>query len=139
MTITIKRYIDPASGATMRHIISTRHHLIPTDIAVADGGSDTGMDPHDLYDSALGACKALTVLWYANKKGMALDDIEVTINRDNTQERNGTYTLAATLSLTGNLTPTQRRELLTVAEKCPIHKLMTQVTTEITTTLKEPE
>ena len=137
MTITVKRYIDPASGASMRHLISVRQHLIPTDIAIADGGADSGMDPHDLYDAALGACKALTVLWYANRKGMAVEDIEVSIDRDSSQERSGIYNLTATLHLTGNLTPSQKRELLTVADKCPIHKLMTQVTTHISTTLKE--
>jgi len=45
------------------------------------------------------------------------------------------YRLAATLHLTGELTEAQRQELLTVAGKCPIHKLMTAVTTEITTVL----
>jgi putative redox protein len=37
--------------------------------------------------------------------------------------------------LTGNLTAAQREELLGAARKCPIHKLMTEVTTEISTTL----
>lgn len=137
MAIRIKRYIDPASGANMRHLISVRQHLIPTDIAIADGGGDSGMDPHDLYDAALGACKALTVLWYANRKGIAVEDIEISIDRDSSQERSGTYKLTATLSLAGELTPAQKRELLTVADKCPIHKLMTQVTTQISTSLKE--
>jgi putative redox protein len=39
------------------------------------------------------------------------------------------------LSLTGDLSGAQREELLRVAQKCPIHKLMTEVTTEISTTL----
>jgi len=37
--------------------------------------------------------------------------------------------------LTGNLDAAQREELLQVAQKCPVHKLMTQVTTEISTSL----
>ena len=41
----------------------------------------------------------------------------------------------ATLHLSGELTEEQRQQLLTVAGKCPIHKLMTAVTTEVTTTL----
>ncbi|HZV67392.1 MAG TPA: OsmC family peroxiredoxin, partial [Telluria sp.] len=41
----------------------------------------------------------------------------------------------ASIHLSGDLTPAQREELLTVAGKCPIHKLMTAVTTEITTVL----
>jgi putative redox protein len=43
--------------------------------------------------------------------------------------------LSAALSLTGDLSAAQREGLLRVAQKCPIHKLMTEVTTEISTTL----
>lgn len=121
--------------ATMRHIVHVRNHIFPTDVAANDGGEDAGPDPHDLYDSALAACKALTVLWYAKKKGIAVEDICVSMARDASAERQGTYKLVAELTLSGDLTDAQRRELLSVADKCPIHKLMTQVTTEVTTTL----
>ena len=82
------------------------------------------MAPHDLYDSALGACKALTTLWYARRKQMPLDDIHVTVERDDHEERGGIYRLRVTLQLSGALTEAQRQELLTVAGKCPLHKLM---------------
>jgi putative redox protein len=124
-------------SATMRHIAHVRNHIFPADISVAEGGGDTGPDPHDLYDSALAACKALTVLWYAKKKSIPVEDIRVSVERDASAERQGTYKLAATLTLTGALTDAQRRELLSVADKCPVHKLMTQATTEITTQLAD--
>ena len=97
-----------------------------------------GPNPHELYDSALGACKALTVLWYANRKQIPLEDLSVTVERDDSQERqgaNGVYQPRVTLRLGGPLTEAQRQELLAVAGKCPVHKLMTQVKTEITTEL----
>jgi putative redox protein len=78
----------------------------------------------------------MTVLWYANRKQIPLEDIRVTVERDDSEERKGVYRLAVTLQLGGPLTDAQRRELLAVAEKCPVHKLMTQVTTEITTALE---
>ena len=59
----------------------------------------------------------------------------MSMERDSSEERQGTYRLAATLHLTGNLTETQRTELLSAAQKCPIHKLMTSVTTEVSTVL----
>jgi putative redox protein len=123
--------------ASMRHIAHIRDHIFPTDVSVAEGGGDTGPDPHDLYDSALAACKALTVLWYAKKNGIPAEDIRVYVQRDASLERQGTYKLAAKLTVTGELTDAQRRELLSVADKCPIHKLMTQVTTEVTTQLAD--
>jgi putative redox protein len=123
--------------ASMRHIAHISDHIFPTDVSVAEGGGDTGPDPHDLYDSALAACKALTVLWYAKKKNIPVEDIHVNVQRDASLERQGTYKLAAKLTVTGELTDAQRRELLSVADKCPIHKLMTQVTTEVTTQLAD--
>ncbi len=50
-------------------------------------------------------------------------------------ERSGVYHLSAQLSLTGNLTVSQREDLLRVAQKCPVHKLMTEARTEISTSL----
>jgi len=119
----------------LRHVVTIRNHRVPVDEMPANGGEDTGPTPHDLYDAALGACKALTVLWYAKRKQIPVEDIEVTVERDDTDERKGTYRLRATLALSGPLTEAQREELLNVAGKCPIHRLMTQVTTEISTDL----
>ena len=75
------------------------------------------------------------MLWYANRKQLPVEDIEVTVDRDDSEERNGTYRLLTTLAVTGALTEPQRQELLNVAGKCPVHKLMTQVTTEVRTEL----
>lgn len=131
MTISV---IRDKSGA-MRHHIHIGNHVIAADEPAANGGEDSGPTPHDIYDAALGACKALTVLWYAKRKGIPVEDIQVDVERDDSQERAGTYRLDAKLKLGGNLSEAQRQELLNVAGKCPIHKLMTTVKTEIETSL----
>jgi putative redox protein len=120
----------------MKHSVQVREHTFTADVSPAEGGEDAGPSPHDLYDSALGACKALTMLWYANRKNIPVENIEVEIERDSSEESKGTYRLKALVSVTGDLTDAQREELLKVAGKCPIHKLMTQVTTEIETAWK---
>jgi putative redox protein len=135
MTITVIR----DQSLPMRHIVHVRNHLISADGTVEEGGNDAGPSPHDLYDAAVSACKALTVVWFAKRKNIPLQDVQVTIERDASQERQGTYRLAATLHLSGDLTDAQRSDLLAVAQKCPIHKLMTSVTTEITTELANGE
>ncbi|MFO1415402.1 MAG: OsmC family protein [Burkholderiales bacterium] len=131
MSITVTR---DRSGK-MSHTVAVRDHRIVTDEGPDNGGDDLGPTPHDLYDAALGACKALTMVWYANRKGIPLEDVAVTVERDAAQERQGTYRLRAALRLGGPLTDAQRAELLNVAGKCPVHKLMTQVTTEVVTEL----
>ena len=53
------------------------------------------------------------------------------------EERKGIYRLNTRLALTGALTDAQKKELLGVAQKCPVHKLMSEVKTEITTVLAD--
>jgi putative redox protein len=119
----------------MRHEIRIGQNSLITDLSVEEGGGGSGPNPHDLYDAALGACTALTALWYAKRKSIPVEDIEVSVKRDASHERAGIYRLRAELMLTGRLSAAQREELLRVAQKCPVHKLMTEVTTEISVTL----
>lgn len=130
MTVSLQLADGPGPLAQSLQI---RDHTLTADVALADGGADAGPSPHDLYDAALGACKALTVMWYARRKGMAVTGIHTVVDRDDSEERKGVYRLATRLQLSGELTDAQIQELSAVAQKCPVHKLMTAVTTEITT------
>jgi putative redox protein len=133
MTITVTRELVGA----MRHRVRIGAHSFVVDEPPQNGGEDCGPTPHDLYDAALGACKALTLVWYARQKGIPLESVEVEVERDASREREGKYRLRTTLQLGGELSEAERQQLLAVASRCPVHKLMTQVTTEITTDLKE--
>ena len=123
-------------GAPMAQTVRIPAHDLVADGSVEEGGTDSGPSPHDLYDAALGACKALTVLWYARRKGIPVTDVRTVIERDASAERAGTYHLAARMQISGDLSDAQLQELQAVAHKCPVHKLMTAVTTEITTTVE---
>jgi len=131
--ITVRR----SNHSDTRHDLIIRDHDLTVDLAPSEGGADDGPDPHDLYDASLAACKALTMLWYAQRNAIPLEDIEVSIIRDNHDERTGIYRLKAEVRINGALTAAQREMLLSVAGKCPIHKLMTSVTTEIETVLRD--
>jgi putative redox protein len=131
MTIEIVR----DRSQKMKHTVHVRGHSFAVDEPPDNGGEDLGPTPHDVYDSALGACKALTMLWYARRKQIPLEDVRVSVERDGSQERQGVYRLRVLLELDGALSDAQRQELLNVAGKCPVHKLMAQATTEIVTEL----
>ena len=132
MSIEIKR----KSSSSIAQTITVREHELTVDEDASSLGDAAHPTPHDLYDAALGACKALTVLWYARKKGIPVDDVQTVVERDDSGERAGAYKLTARMKISGALTDAQLAELLTVAEKCPVHKLMTTVTTEITTEME---
>ena len=131
MTIVVSRDLT----RKMKHVVSVRQHSFAVDEPESNGGEDLGVTPHDVYDSAIGACKALTVLWYARRKQIPLEGATVSVDRDDSQERQGIYRLAVTLALSGPLSDEQRQELLRVADKCPVHRLMTQAKTEVSTQL----
>jgi putative redox protein len=131
MSITVTRDLSQP----LRHTVQIRDHQFSIDGSVAEGGTDSGPSPHDLYDAALASCKAMTLAWYAKRKGIPLQDIKSSVERDDSGERQGVYKLTIKLELGGDLSEAQREELLAIANKCPVHKLMTTVNTEITTEL----
>lgn len=120
-------------NAKLAQEVHINAHTFTSDIAIAEGGEDLGPSPHDLYDAALASCKALTLMWYAKKKNINITHIDTRIERDDSQERQGIYKLAATLLVQGEFSDEEFAQISAVAEKCPVHKLMASVTTEITT------
>jgi putative redox protein len=132
MTIELHRDLPKP----MAQVLEVRGHTLRADVPELEGGNDAGPSPHDLYDAALASCKAITVMWYARKKGIPVDDVHTVVERDDSQERSGVYKLSTRLRIRGALTDAQLAELTNVAQKCPVHKLMTTVTTEVTTVVE---
>lgn len=110
-------------------------HQLVGDVSPELGGDSAGPEPHDLFDAALGTCKAMTLLLYARQRGLPLQGIDVAVRRDDSEERGGHYRLLVELTLTGPLDDAQRQQLLRVADKCPIHKLMTSSDIQVQTRL----
>lgn len=109
-----------ASGSTACNIEFEGLQWI-SDIDKKSGGSGQHPSPHELLDSALGACTALTLELYAKRKGYALAGIHVEIDRE---ESGGIYRLIRRIQLLGELNQTTREDLLRIANKCPIHKAL---------------
>ncbi|HLY74426.1 MAG TPA: OsmC family protein [Planctomycetota bacterium] len=105
--------------------LRVRAHTFRSDVGASSGSTDSAPGPHDYFDAALAACKALTATWYARKHQMPLERVETRIERNDSEERRGKYTLKVHLSFQGPLTPDQRSRLYAAVAACPIHKLMT--------------
>ncbi|MBN1666061.1 MAG: OsmC family protein [Anaerolineales bacterium] len=58
-------------------IIAGSHTLLVDE--PLDVGDDAGPDPYALLLSALGACKVMTVMMYARRKGWQLEKVEVSL------------------------------------------------------------
>ncbi len=128
-------YLETTEDGALRQRIDIGQHQLFADMNVLAGGQDSAPDPHDLFDASLAACKALTLMLYAKQHNIPLQRVSIDLQRDASQERAKIYALDIGLQLIGPLSDEERLKLLLIADKCPIHKLMSQATINIYTHL----
>ena len=129
--------VNTLNQDNFRHSLDIDNHELFTDLPKSLGGDDSAPSPHDYFDAALASCKALTLKLYAQKKDIPLTGVTVEVTHDAAEEQKGKYTLNVKLTLKGVLTDEQRDELHRVADRCPVHKLMTTAEISIDTQLSE--
>src|ERR1700693_1180520 len=105
----------------LQHVITVGKHRLLTDVTAELGGEDTGPDPHDLLAAALGACTALTLKMYAQRKQMDFQVIDVRITHG---QYDYAYVFTRRLQYFGNLSEAELTRLTEIAEKCPIHRML---------------
>ena len=92
-------------------------HKIVADEPKSNGGANTGPAPYDLLLSGLGACTAITLRMYADRKEWDLQSLRVDLHylREGEQER-----IERRLHLYGNLSDEQRARIGEIAERTPV-------------------
>ena len=149
-----ERYIDPlapapaaVSGETPRQVVvrETRNskfqqtvmvgpHQMLADEPVAAGGEDSGPGPYDFLLAALGACKSMTMRLYADRKSLPLERATVTLNHSKIhaqdcaecETKEGMLDqIDVAIGLEGALDAAQRKRILEIADKCPVHRTLT--------------
>jgi putative redox protein len=108
------------------------HHHTVADEPVDLGGGDTGPAPDEILLSALGACTAITLRMYAERKQWPLEGVEVKLGY--TERGKDKTVITRQVELRGKLDAEQRERLLQIANACPVHKILTGPV-EIPTTL----
>ena len=115
-----------------QRITAGGHHLT-ADEPAAFGGADSGPGPYDLLLAALGACTAMTVRMYAERKGWGLRHTTVRLRHERVHATDcaGCETptslldhIQRELTLDGDLSDEQRARLLAIAERCPVHRTL---------------
>lgn len=106
-------------------------HQILADVKTQAGGDDGGLSPHELLEASLVACTSITVMMYARRRSLPLTDIKVTVD---TISEGSESQLSRKIKLEGDLTEEQKGKILEIANKCPIHKVLTsqiKIATEV--------
>ena len=103
--------------------LRTSRNSIIADEPLSLGGSDLGFSPTQLLCSSLAACTSITLRMYANHKNWNVVDIFVTVEFDKNNET-GISTFTRKIEIKGAITDEQKQRLLDVANKCPVHKIL---------------
>lgn len=106
------------------------------DEPIGVGGAGGGPNPYELLAAGLGACTTMTVRLYAERKAWPLKHVQVRVLhvRAALAERDR---FAREISLEGDLDDDQRRRLLEIADRCPVH-LTLERGADVVTTLVRP-
>lgn len=94
-------------------------HAITADEPRARGGQGDGPAPYDLLLASLGACTAITLKMYAERKGWALESLDVSLRLVGTDE----WRIERTLVIKG-LEDSQKARLAEIAERTPVTKTL---------------
>jgi putative redox protein len=108
-------------------------HAMAADEPVKYGGTNRGPSPYEYLLAALGACTSMTLQMYARHKKLPLDKAIVRLTHkkihaddcEHCEAANGKIDrMEREVELIGDLDDEQRKRLLEIAERCPVHKTL---------------
>jgi putative redox protein len=123
---------ETGQGDFQQEVIVGPHRLL-ADEPPAVGGTDTGPTPYGYLLAGLGACTAMTLRMYANRKKWPLERVSVTLTHDKVhaedcadcETRDGRIDrIDRELDIEGPLDAEQRARLLEIADRCPVHRTL---------------
>jgi len=94
---------------------------ILVDVEEEKGGKNSAPNPHDYLEAALAGCTTITLQMYAKRKNIPLEYADVRVRI--TSEGNSNE-ITREIRFIGELEDAQKKRLVDIAEKCPVHKFL---------------
>lgn len=149
-----ERYIDPVApepamdldemprqvvvretrNGKFQQTVTVGPHRMLADEPKAAGGEDSGPGPYDYLIAGLGACTSMTMRLYADLKKLPMDRVTVTLRHskihakdcEECETRDGKLDqIERVIGIEGDLDADQRKRLMEIADKCPVHRTLT--------------
>jgi putative redox protein len=97
--------------------VTAGQHKFVADEPADHGGRDAGPAPYDLVLAGLGACSAITLRMYADRKQLPIRSLEINLSFKKEGERN---VIRRIVHLDADLTPEQRARFADIIERTPV-------------------
>ena len=129
-----KVVVQETRKSKFNQIITVGPHRLVADEPIAAGGEDAGLGPYDFLLAGLGACTSMTMRLYADRKSLPLDRVTVTLKHskiyakdcEECETREGMLDqIERDIAMDGALDAEQRKKLMEIADKCPVHRTLT--------------
>src|SRR4051794_9341269 len=129
-----KVVVQETRKSKFNQIITVGPHHLVADEPIAAGGEDAGPGPYDFLLAGLGACTSMTMRLYADRKSLPLDRVTVTLKHSKIyakdcaecETREGMLNqIERDIAMDGALDAEQRKRLMEIADKCPVHRTLT--------------
>jgi putative redox protein len=126
--------VQESGPGMLAEIVRARTHVLSADEPFAAGGTDTCPNPYEYLLGALGACTTMTLRMNIKRKGWPVGRIAVELAHAriyaadcaDCETREGKIDrITRTIRFDGDLDDEQRRRLLEIANKCPVHRTLT--------------
>jgi putative redox protein len=113
--------------------IMAEGHSLVADEPVSAGGTNLGPAPYGYLMAALGACTAMTLRMYSDRKQWPLDGVTVKLNHqkiyatdcETCETKEGKLDqIEREIELSGPLDDQQKQRLMQIADRCPVHRTL---------------